>query len=212
MVACAVIETAFPPWESGVLAVRRTGQMVRVLRFELREPYILSVSGMPRFPTNAQIGVPAQIRTEKPHHLKMRGMPDSHHKDVCLSGTQPTAPLWLTHNGHDAPCKPSTLKNLWSERQDLNLRKTPVPKTGGLTKLAYVPLSIPRGRSVYYHTLTDLSARLLFILRTNSVRTFNLSWPLGIFHLSGWRYSKPHQGDGNPVCYHYTTAAYKSID
>lgn len=127
--------------------------------------------------------VPAQIRTEKPHHLKMRGMPDSRHKDMCLSGTQPTAPLWLTHNGHDAPCKPSTLKNLWSERQDLNLRKTPVPKTGGLTKLAHVPLSIPRGRSVYYHTLTDLSARLLFILRTNSVRTFNFSWPLGIFYM-----------------------------
>lgn len=65
--------------------------MVRVLRFELREPYILSVSGMPRFPTNAQVGVPAQIRTEKLCHLKTKGMPDSHHKDMS-EGTKPTTP------------------------------------------------------------------------------------------------------------------------
>ena len=127
-----------------------------------------------------------EIRTHthsREHGPEPCGSSNSTHEDICLSGTQPTAPLWLTHNGHDAPCKPSTLKKLWSERQDLNLRKTPVPKTGGLTKLAHVPLSIPRGRSVYYHTLTDLSARLLFILRANSVRTFNFSWPLGIFHM-----------------------------
>lgn len=65
--------------------------MVRVLRFELREPYILSVSGMPRFPTNAQVGVPAQIRTEKLCALNTKGMPDSRHKDMTEE-TKPTSP------------------------------------------------------------------------------------------------------------------------
>lgn len=83
-------------------------------------------------------------------------MPDSRHKDIYLSGTQPTAPLWLAHNGHDAPCKPSTMKNLWSERQDSNLRKTPAPKAGGLTKLAYVPILYQMGAERLLPTLTDL--------------------------------------------------------